>query len=62
MDDQEGGNGEEEEEEEEDREQEEVEKPKATTAVPSNISPHPFPASAQDVEEYLVEAKRRYIK
>ena len=56
------GEGDEEgEEEEEDMEQEE-DKPKATRAVPSNIPPHPFPASAQDVEEYLVEAECRYMK
>ena len=56
------GEGEEDgEEEEEDMEQEE-DKPKATRGVPSNIPPCPFPASAQDVEEYLVEAECRYIK
>ena len=51
--------GEEEEEEEEDMEQEEEDKPKATGAVPSNIPPCPFLASAQDVE---VEAQCRYLK
>ena len=57
------GEGEEDGEEEEDMEQEEEkDKPKATRAIPSNIPPHPFPASAQDVEEYLVEAECRYIK
>ena len=45
-----GERNEEGEEEEEDMEQEEEDKPKATRAVPSNIPPHPFPASAQDVE------------
>ena len=60
-------NDEEEEEEEEegeediDQEEEEEEKPKkATRAVPSN--PHPFPTSARDIQEYLDEAERRYIK
>ena len=48
--------------EEEDMEQEEEDKSKATRAVPSNIPPHPFPASAQDVEEYEVEAECKYIK
>ena len=63
MDDEEEGDEEEEDEEEEDMEQEEEEeKPKATRAVPSNIPPHPFPASAQDVKEYLVEAEHRHIK
>ena len=57
---------EEEEEEEEgeedmDQEEEEEEKPKkATRAVPSD--PHPFPTSARDIQEYLDEAERRYIK
>ena len=48
MDEEEEGDEEEEEEEEkeEDMEQEEEEMPKATRAVPSNIPPHPFPASA----------------
>ena len=51
------------EEEEEDMEQEEEEEnPKATRAVPTYIPPCPFPPSAQDVEEYLVEAEHRYIK
>ena len=66
MDEEEEGDEEEEEEEEEDEEedmeQEEEEKPKATRAAPSNIPPHPFPASARDVEEYLVETECRYIK
>ena len=43
-------------------EQQEEDKPKATGAVPSNIPPHPFPTSTQDVEEYLVEDEHRYIK
>ena len=57
---------EEEEEEEEDMDQEEEEeeeeemREKATRAVPSN--PHPFPASARDIQDYLDEAERRYIK
>ena len=46
------GGDEEEEDEEKDTEQEEN-KPKATRAVPSNIPPHPFPTSAQNVAEYL---------
>ena len=55
------GEGDEEDEEEEDMEQEE-DKPKTTRAVSSNIPPCPFPTSAQDVEDYLVEAECRYIK
>ena len=52
---------EEEEEGEEDMDQEEEEKPKkATRAVPSD--PRPFPTSARDIQEYLDEAERRYIK
>ena len=52
---------EEEEEEDMDQEEEEEQKPKnATRAVPSN--PHPFPASARDIQEYLDEAECRYIK
>ena len=64
MDDQEDEDEEEEDgEEEEDMElEEEEEKPKATRAVPTNIPPCPFPVSAQDVEEYLVEDECRYIK
>ena len=62
MDDEEDEGEGEEDGEEEDMEQEEEEKPKTTSTVPSNIPPHPFPASAQDVEEYLVEAECRYIK
>ena len=59
-------NDEEEEEEEEEGEEdtdqeEEEEKPKkATRAVPSD--PCPFPTSARDIQEYLDEAERRYIK
>ena len=53
-------NEEEEEEEEEDMEQGEEEKLKVTRAVPTNTCP--FPTSAQDVEEYLGEAERRYMK
>ena len=53
--------GDEDGEEEEDMEQEE-DKPRVPRAVPSYIPPHPFPTSAQDVEEYLVEAEHRYIK
>ena len=46
---------------EEEEEEEEEEKPKkATRAVPSD--PHPFPTSARDIQEYLDEAERRYIK
>ena len=41
-------------------EQQQEEKPKATRAVPTNT--HLFSTSAQDVEEYLVEAEHRYIK
>ena len=62
MDDKEDEDEEEEEEEEDMEEEEEEEKPKATRAVSTNIPPCPFPASAQDVEEYLVEAEHRYIK
>ena len=52
---------EEEEEGEEDMDQEEEEKPKkATRAVPSD--PCPCPTSARDIQEYLDEAERRYIK
>ena len=40
---------------------EEKEEPKkATRAVPSD--PCPFPTSARDIQEYLDEAERRYIK
>ena len=52
-----------EDEEEEDMEHEEDEnKSKVTRAIPSNIPPRPFPASAKDVQEYLEEAECRYIK
>ena len=58
-------NDEEEEEEEEgeedmDQEEEEEKPKKATRVVPSN--PCPFPTSARDIQEYLDEAERRYIK
>ena len=56
------GEGDEEGEEEDMEQEEEEEKPKVTRAVPSDIPPHPFLASAKDVEEYLVEAECRYIK
>ena len=55
--------GEDEEGDKEDMEQEEdADKSKVTRAIPSNIPPHPFPASAKDVQEYLEEAEHRYIK
>ena len=50
---------------EEDMEQEEEEEEnesKITRAIPSNIPPCPFPASAKDVQGYLEEAEHRYIK
>ena len=59
------GEGDEEGEEEDmEQEEEEEDNPKVTRAVglPSNIPSHPFPTSAQDEEEYLVEAECRYIK
>ena len=49
-------------EQEEEEEEEEEEKPKVTRAVPSDIPPCPFPTSAKDVEEYVVEDERRYVK
>ena len=51
----------------EEEEEEEENKSKVTRAIPSNISPppplpHPFPTSAKDIQGYLEEAERRYIK
>ena len=37
----------------------EGEKPKVSRSVPD---PHPFPASAKDIQQYLDEAERRYVK
>ena len=48
----------EEEDEEEDMDQE-GEKPKVSRLVPN---PHPFPTSAKDIQQYLDEAERRYVK
>ena len=48
----------EEEDEEEDMDQE-GEKPKVSRSVPN---PRPFPASAKDIQQYLDEAERRYVK
>ena len=52
----------EEEDMEQEEEEEEEEKPKVTRAVPSDIPPCPFPTSAKDVEEYVVEDECRYVK
>ena len=48
----------EEEDEEEDMDQE-GKKPKVSRSVPD---PHPFPASAKDIQQYLDEAEGRYVK
>ena len=37
----------------------EGEKPKVSRSVPD---PHPFPTSAKDIQQYLDEAERRYVK